>query len=137
MTFECAPGNGWHSRTRLFEHIILLLVCKDNGVLGAYSRRFGRREAKGFTSGPLSSVWVRSLIDPENLRLIAHLTICFQRSREESKYEQAAEDFAYGQDAQAKVGMYLVMSISNLLCNFTIFNTSASAEILYPSILGS
>jgi len=41
MTFECAPGNGWHSRTRLFEHIILLLVCKGNGVLGAYSRRLG------------------------------------------------------------------------------------------------
>jgi hypothetical protein len=103
MTFECAPGNGWHSRTRLFEHIILLLVCKGNGVLGAYSRRSGRREAKGFASGPLSSVWVGRLIEPEILRLIALPTVCFQRSREESKYEQAAEDFAYGRDAQAKV----------------------------------
>jgi hypothetical protein len=103
MTFECAPGNGWDSRTRLFEHIILLLVCKGNGVLGAYSRRSGRREAKGFASGPLSSVWVGRLIEPESLRLIARLTICFQRSRDESRYEQAAKDFAYGHDVQAKV----------------------------------
>jgi len=65
------------------------------GVWAARGKWF-HKWAPFFSSG-------REVIELETLRLIARLTICFQRSREESKYEQAAEDFAYGRDAQAKI----------------------------------
>ena len=80
MAFEYATGWGWHSCMKVFEYKILLLACKDDGVLGVYSRRFGRCQAKGFTSGPFSSAWAGRLTDPKILRLIARLTVCFQRS---------------------------------------------------------
>lgn len=52
MISECATGRGWHSCMKVFEYKILLLVCKDDGILGFIQGVLGGARQKVSKVGP-------------------------------------------------------------------------------------